>query len=321
MNSILLLALVAVPAQTPALQADPLVAERGQVRGGPPLAQRFTLRNHGTNAVTITEVQPSCGCLNPVLAARDIKPGESATLDLTVGTISQPDGPNTWSTNVTYWAGNVEERLELQVKATLTREVMLEPSVIRLSGAPGLAHDITLTDHRITPFEIFAVRTSTNHIAAEAGAWQRAGDHWVRKIRVQLTADGPDRACDDRLTIYSNDPDYRELTVPVTVQRHDRQHYLVTPAEARFEVKTGVPTASVLVLIRDHEGRPVEIEKAECDDPAIACRFAEGAHATAAVRLSVAKDAMPRATSNVNVHLRKPTAEIVTVPVQVNFKK
>jgi hypothetical protein len=310
-----------VPAQTPALQADPLVAERGQVRGGPPLAQRFTLHNHGTNAVAISEVQPSCGCLNPVLSARDIKPGESATLDLTVGTISQPDGPNTWSAKLTYRAGNAEQRLELQVKATLTREVMLEPSVIRLSGAPGLAHYITLTDHRDTPFDIFAVRTSTNHIAAEAGAWQRECDHWVRKIRVQLTADCPDRACDERLTIYSNDPDYRELTVPVTAQRHDRQHYLITPAEARFEVIGGTPTASVLVLIRDHDGRPVEIEKAECDDPAITCRFAEGAHATAAARLSVAKDAVPRTTSSLKVHIRTPAAETVTVPVQVNFKK
>ena len=134
---------------------------------------------------------------------------------------------------------------------------------------------------------------------------------------MQLTADCPDSLCDERLSIYSTDPDYRELTVPVTAQRHDRQHYLVTPAEVRLEVKPGTPTASVLVLIRDHDGRPVEIGKAECDDPALTCRFADGAHATAAVRVAVAKDSAPRAASSLKIQIRSPAAEAIVVPVRV----
>ncbi len=256
--------------------------------------------------------------MNPVLSRRTLKPGESAMLDLTVGTISQPDGPNLWSVKLSCRAGTVEMPLELQLKANLQREVKLEPSALRLLGSPGLAHEITLTDCREKPFEVTAVRTSSNHIAADAGAWQRAGDRWVRKVRVQLTADCPDSLCEERLTIYSADADYRELTVPVTAQRHDRQHYLVTPADVRLEVQPGTPTASVLVLIRDHDGRPVEIDKAECDDPALTCRFAEGAHPTAAVRVAVAKGAEPRAVSSLKVQIRAPAAEAIVVPVRVH---
>src|SRR5579884_3615222 len=48
---------------------EPLV-DKGLVRSGSPLAQRFTLVNRGREAVEITEVKPSCGCLVPRLEKR-----------------------------------------------------------------------------------------------------------------------------------------------------------------------------------------------------------------------------------------------------------
>ena len=320
MNTLLLLALMAAPGQDAPLHADPLVADRGPTRGGPQMTQRFTLSNRGSMPVAITEVRPSCGCLNPVLSSRALKPGEAATLDITVGTISQPDGPNLWSVKMMYRAGAANLPLEVQLKANLVREVKLEPSAVQLLGRPGLAHEIVLTDRRDKPFEVIAVRTSSPRIAADAGAWQREGGHWVRKVRVQLTADGADGAAKEMVMIYSSDPDYRELAVPVTAVRHDRQHYLVTPAEVRLDMKPGQPTASVLLLIREHDGRPVEIETADCDDPALTCRFAEGAYPTATVRVGVMKDALPKPTSLLTVRLRTPVAETIVVPVGINVK-
>src|SRR5262249_46320710 len=139
------------------------VVERGTVRGGPLLTQRFTLTNRGAAIVDIVEARVSCGCLTPKLSARWLQAGESATLDLEIGTISQPDGANLWSVHVLAEpASGQPQRLDLQVKANLVREVSLEPSAIRLFGGPGLTHEITLTDRRAKPFEIVAVRSSSN---------------------------------------------------------------------------------------------------------------------------------------------------------------
>jgi hypothetical protein len=139
----------------------------------------------------------------------------------------------------------------------------------------------------------------------------------VRRLRVQLTDQCPDGRSDELLTIYTRDPDYRELTVPVTAVRRDRQQYQVTPAEVRLEVVPGKPTPTTLVLIQDRDGRPVEIERVDCGDPAVTTRFADGPHPTAAVRIGVAKDRTPAPQSTVTVQLRAPVAETITVPVVV----
>src|SRR5438132_7811831 len=125
MNAILILTLMAVPGQAAPLVSDPPVADRGQVRGGPVLHQRFTLTNKGQAALTIVEARASCGCLSPKLAARALKPGESTTLDLDIGTISQPEGDNLWSVRLLYQADGADAPvpMDLRVKATLVREV------------------------------------------------------------------------------------------------------------------------------------------------------------------------------------------------------
>ena len=56
---------------------DPLVAterivNRGEVRIGPPLTQRYVLTNRGASPLTITNVTSTCGCLKPNLERREL---------------------------------------------------------------------------------------------------------------------------------------------------------------------------------------------------------------------------------------------------------
>src|SRR5262245_50004746 len=104
MNAILALTLMAVPGQAAQLVSDPAVADRGQVRGGPVLHQRFTLTNKGSAPLNIIEARTSCGCLTPKLGTRSLKPGEATALDLDIGTLSQPEGKNLWSVRLLYKA-------------------------------------------------------------------------------------------------------------------------------------------------------------------------------------------------------------------------
>src|SRR5713226_7342075 len=166
MNAILLLSLMAAPGQTAQLACDQPVVECGQVRGGPVLHQRFTLTNKGQTTINIAEARASCGCLTPKLGTRSLKAGESTTLDLDIGTISQPDGDNLWSVRLLYQVEGSESfiPMDLRVKATLVREVGVEPAALRLIGGTSLSHEITLTDRRTKPFEVVAVRSATGKI-------------------------------------------------------------------------------------------------------------------------------------------------------------
>ena len=225
MNAILVLTLMAVPGQAAPLAADPPVADRGQIRGGPALHQRFTLTNKGQASLNIVEARTSCGCLTPRLAARSLKPGEATTLDLDIGTISQPEGENLWSVRMLYQVDGSDAPvpMDLRVKATLVREVGVTPSALRLIGSPNLSHEITLTDRRGKPFEVVAVRSAAGKIAAEGGPWQQVEGNWVKKIRVHIADDCPAGKFEETVVIYGNDPDYRELRVTVNGERRDRR--------------------------------------------------------------------------------------------------
>jgi uncharacterized protein DUF1573 len=316
MNAILFLALAFAPSENTPLYCAQPVADRGQVRGGPVLAHQFEFSNRAASELAIVHVQPSCGCLAPKLSATRLKPGESATLALSIGTISQPAGDNLWSVRLYYRvAGESENRIaELRVKAKLVKEVSLEPAALRLMGGPGLAHEITLIDRRAKPLDLTGAFPSSNRITATMGDWKKTDAGWMRKIQVKLAENCPPGKHEEIIQILSQDGDYGEIRVPVTVVRHDKQRFLATPEEAKIILTPG-KAASAMVLIRDHEGQPIEIAKIEADDPAVTCRFAEGAFPTAAIRVMVAKDAVPARWSTVRVQLKAPIAQSLLIPV------
>jgi Protein of unknown function (DUF1573) len=221
MNAILLLALTLAPGEGAPLYCAQPVADRGELRGGPAIAQSFEFSNRGAVELEIIHVQPSCGCLAPRITATKLKPGENARLDLTIGTISQPDGDNLWSVRVFYRVGGElkDQFAEWRVKAKLTREVSLEPAALSLRGKPGLTTVLTLTDLREKPLQLVGAYPSSNHLVAEVGEWQRGEKGWNCKISVRIGDSCPAGKYDDAIQIISRDADYREMRVPVTVIR------------------------------------------------------------------------------------------------------
>lgn len=317
MNTSLLAALLLLPADGASLFCPKPVVELGQRRSGPGLEHSFTLTNRGTAPVTIIDARGSCGCLAPKVSKHALAPGDSARLDVAVSTLAQPDGPNTWKVLVKYRAGNAEQTLELQLKATLVREVGLTPAAVQLIGGPGTRHDIVLTDRRQQPLKLNAIRTTSSRLHASAGDWQKSADGWMRLVRIQLAEDCPAGTWDEVVQLFGDEPAYRELQVPVRIVCRGTQRVLASPSLVRLRHAAGKPSASVLVLLRDAKGEPVEVASVECSDAALAARFAEGAYATAAVRLSIANVKVPQSRSAIRIHIRKPIVETLVVPVEI----
>jgi len=111
--------------------------------------------------------------------------------------------------------------------------------------------------------------------------------------------------------ILTDDPDYRDLKVPVTVVKRGRHRLTASPEQVKLHA------ASCLVLLRDSDNEPVVIDGVESDDPALVCRWANGANRLATIRIGVRQEAVTAGEAHglVRVHLSKPVRETLTIPV------
>src|SRR5262245_47085418 len=144
MNTLILLA-ATVAAPPPALSCANPVADRGDVKGGPPLSHTFDLTHRGpAGSLTITKVESGCGCLRQHLSAGVLQPGETTKLTVEVNTLTQPDGPNRWQAVVSYRIdvpgipGQLlpppqTGQLPLTIAANLSRDVSVTPPQVAFS--------------------------------------------------------------------------------------------------------------------------------------------------------------------------------------------
>ncbi len=177
MNTVILLAaLAAAQPTTPATFYSPApLAAKGDMKAGPPLVHAFDLTNATSGTLTITKVEAGCGCLRQGLGAEVLKPGESTKLTLEVNTLTQPDGPNRWQVVVAY---KVEApgtpartgQLLLQITATLSREIAVNPPQVAFSTAGEANQTLVVTDKRAKPLTVLKAASSAAHLTVDVGA-------------------------------------------------------------------------------------------------------------------------------------------------------
>jgi hypothetical protein len=298
------------------------VVDKGEVKGGLPLSHRFTIRNRGPEAVEITDVRPSCGCLGPKLGKRRLQVGESAQLLLEVNTLTQPAGVNNWRVTLRYKSGEVEQELPLYVSARIVTEITVEPPSLAIYTDTSISHEITVIDRRVEPLIVRAVSTSSPNVHTQLGEVRRddAG-HWRRAIQVEVLADCPEGTHAETLHICTSDPVYSELKVPFTIVKRARQLVSAAPSAVVLSESAERPLPARVVLLSTVDERPVRIERVESDHPAVACRWAQGPglQATLKIRVDRKQISGDRLRAAVHVLLSEP-AETITVPVHCRLR-
>lgn len=293
-----LLALLLAPAADPLELPRPFL-DAGEILAGPPLARRFPFRNRGSEPLTITDLQASCGCLTPTLARRTYAPGESGELTLEVNTLSQPEGPVRWRLRVGYRSGGATGEAAVELCARLVREIRVEPAALVLRSPGGRTAVVTVSDDRPHPLTVTALSVSSPRLRAELHG---------TTAEVRAADDCPEGEYREFVYFTTDDPHYSELKVPVTVIHPAKQR--VTAAPNRVTLAGG---ASALVQLRDAEGQAVEVEAIDVDGP-LTCRWAAGPGHFATVRIG------PKATAGtpagtVRVKLKSPAGQTVVIPV------
>jgi hypothetical protein len=301
------------------LECPQSVVDKGEVRSGLPLTQRFTFRNRGPESVEITDVRPSCGCLAPKLAKRHLQPGECGELLLEINTLTQPAGKNSWRVTLQYKSGEREQELVLYVCARIVTEITVEPPSLAIYTDKAIRHEITLIDRRTEPLSVRAVPTSSPYVRTHLGELHRdnAG-HWRRTIQVEVLADCPEGMHEETLRICTSDPLYSELKVPFTLVKHVRPLVSAAPAAVVLSEPADQPLPARIVLLSAADEGEVRIDRIESDHPAIACRWAQGPGRQATLKIRVDRRQIPGdgLRAAVHVHLSRPAGEMLTIPVR-----
>jgi hypothetical protein len=293
-------------------------ADLGEVKSGPRLSQRFSFVNAGPDPVDILDLRTTCGCLKPQLTQRTYPPGEQGTLLLEVNTLSQPPGEHDWPLQVMYRLGTDVKETTLHLKARLVTEVSVQPAAMTIFAGSGLTHEMTVTDSRPKPFTVTAVQTTSPQLRADlAEAGRDAQGRWTRRIQLVLADDFPQGRHEATVSIFTDDPAYRELLVPVTIVKRPRQSVLAQPAEVTLTAVAGQPLPSRIVQVHAGDDRPVVVERVTADDDALRCQWVQGPGNRATVKVSADRQRMAGRVlkSAIHIHVRQPVRETVTIPV------
>ncbi|MBX3437691.1 MAG: DUF1573 domain-containing protein, partial [Planctomycetaceae bacterium] len=143
---------ITIPRPIAALAFDQYLVNLRQVPVRPVLHGEFHFRNVGDDPLTITRLDPSCGCLSPKLAGEKMtyQPGERGYFVVGVATANEAPGPHTYTIKVEYQDPEPRETV-LKFKLTLPeRKLSIEPpelAFFQYNGTPSTA-TIHITDYR-----------------------------------------------------------------------------------------------------------------------------------------------------------------------------
>jgi hypothetical protein len=287
------------------------VIELGEVRGGQRLAQSFELTNAGATPIDIVEVRRGCGCLAPRLVERKLAPGTKTTLHVELRTLGQADGPHAWNLQVIYRAREELRTLPLALRGTVRNEVVVQPAILALHLDKNGRGEITLTDRRATPLRVIAAEARSP--ALKVGAIVREGNTTKVVLNAEVERLEPGRY-EGLVHVFTDDRDYEELQIPVTVTKGKRAAVQTVPERPRVRLSGGAATGSVLVRLRSVSGEAVRVSEVKADQPSAKCTWAAGPGNDATVRVQ-----LPREITSNTVELRVLLEgnESVTVPVEV----
>jgi hypothetical protein len=293
-------------------------AEAGEVRSGAPLSHRFEFVNPGPGTVEVIQLRSSCGCLKPRLEKRTYGPGENGSVVLEVHTLSQPAGEQTWHLRVGYRVNGADREADLKLRARVIREVKVEPAQLTLFTSGGAGHEIVVTDLRPRPLTVTGVSASAPHLTTRVvGESRDESGRRCYRIALAVTAECPEGRHEEMASLFTDDPHYRELRVPVTIVKRPKQRVSAAPAAITLLAPRGQPVPSRVLRICPASEEPVVIESIEADDPALVATWAQGPNHLATVKVGVDRKRVTgdRLRSAIHVRVSSPIRETITIPV------
>jgi len=316
----------------PALAFDQYLVDLGPVGAQPHVFASFSFQNRGEHPLTITDVEPSCGCITPELAKRDYAAGEGGRIFLKVQTTRETPGQKEYFVKLRY-----EDPQPREVDVTFRfdlpeRQVHVEPAALIFyqNGTEPTTQDVIVSDYRTRPLRLRDAVSSSELVSARIEEITDAPDGLRRSV-VKVTAaatvpPGKHRAV---VSLLSDDPAYREIQVPLIIQSsasvpaHVDAAVRVAPELLVLEPTRSAPAEGVITVTdsREKSLRPLRVTSTS---PAVSAELAGVETDTAGHKswriLAKASAGLPPGLfrSVINIRTDDPARPELQVPVQVH---
>jgi hypothetical protein len=181
-----------------------------------------------------------------------------------------------------------------------------------------------VTDLRPRPLSVVRVEATSPHFRTRLG--ERAEDALGRRqqlVHLEIADTLPPGKHDEQVVLFTDDPDYRELRVAVSVVRRGVKRVSVLPNSVEVVASAQEPAPRRLLTVRGAKGEPVVIDRVEADDPAVACTCTGdgGVTQNVAVTIDPSKARHEPIEAKVRIHIRQPVVEVIEVPVRCDVRR
>ena len=185
----------------------------------------FVFQNRGTEPVRIEKMEPSCGCLTPLLQGdhdKVIPPGEHGRIVIRMQPANSTVGPHEYTVDVKYSDPKPQEvRLSLKLEIPTSTLTVSPPALIvyHPKGSEPTTRDFTITDGRGKRFEITGVMIDSELVETAIGETSRSQTgQFQQTVRVSIAGELPPQRTQALLRIMTDDVDIPELRIPLMLQ-------------------------------------------------------------------------------------------------------
>ncbi len=217
--------IAAAPAR-PALAFDQYLVDLGPVAPSEEVRAHFDFTNRGHSLVTVTDLVPSCGCLQPQMKKKSYRAGESGNFLVRVQTANESPGLKEYTVTIKYTDPEPRE-VDVIFRVVLPdNQVSVRPRALafyQLGGqraAPGIEpQKIEVTDCRARHLNITRVECSREiaDVELEEGEIDGAG-HWHGSLKVAVPNRLPPGRVEAVVRIFTDDSQYKVLRVPLIIE-------------------------------------------------------------------------------------------------------
>jgi hypothetical protein len=184
----------------------------------------FAFWNRGESPLTITKLEPSCGCLAPRLLGnrKEYPPGVQGLFEVQVETARETPGPHTYSIRVHYTDGEQQLSEVVTFRCEIpSRTVQVSPPELyfyQLSASP-ISQTLRVQDFRGKDLNIVSATSRSPHLTVKVGE-RETDENGIpfTLIHVEVGADVPPGSHHNVISIRTDDPDFPLVTVPVFLQ-------------------------------------------------------------------------------------------------------
>jgi hypothetical protein len=198
---------------------DELHKDFGSVPRGPTLTHHFRVTNNTRQAINLSSIRVSCGCVSASAFKTYLNPGESTAILARMDT-SRFIGVRSVTIYVQFDRPHFEE-VRLWVSANARHDFNVTPDTLNIGQVkrgttPGSA--VNLTFYGNTDAQIVSVKGESNYIIPEFKEVRRLDTEVVYQLSAKLRADIPVGKWYTDVWVRTNLPSIPQVRVPLTVE-------------------------------------------------------------------------------------------------------